>query len=364
MRWLIPLLTLLLVAGCSPSGEGDSGGTRDAGGSDVAAADAAASADVGRSESPTDSASPPPDTSAAPNASDAAMTDAVSPDAAPGPRPVYTDCFPSLLGQYAPDYDQFEPTIGRHCQGTDHQDIVGVERVVFLGDSVTAGTPPTRAPDFYRRRLGDAFESRFPGVEIANCSAFGARTDDLLIGQGQIPECFPEGGDTRTTLVIFTIGGNDILNWAQDALDVEAGRVEADAAAQLLDDAMAWFREPDRFPNGVHVIYANPFEFTDATGDLEACQFADLVGVSGNWISGAPVVIHFLERFMEIAVRHQVDMVFSMESFCGHGLHHDNPESQCYLGPDAEPWFDLTCIHPNTVGHAALTELFLSVVDE
>ncbi len=56
-----------------------------------------------------------------------------SPDAT-----VATRCFadiydPSIPG---PNYDQFSPTVGSHCFGTNQQDITGVERVVFLGDSV------------------------------------------------------------------------------------------------------------------------------------------------------------------------------------------------------------------------------------
>ena len=38
-----------------------------------------------------------------------------------------------------PNYDQFGPQVGSHCLGTNHQDIDKVERVVFLGDSVTVG---------------------------------------------------------------------------------------------------------------------------------------------------------------------------------------------------------------------------------
>ena len=53
------------------------------------------------------------------------------------------------------DYDQFSPTIGSHCAGTNHQDIAGVEHVGFFGDSITVGTPPTAADDWYRNRLGE-----------------------------------------------------------------------------------------------------------------------------------------------------------------------------------------------------------------
>lgn len=59
-----------------------------------------------------------------------------------------------------PNYDQFGPIIGSHCMGTNHQDITGVERVVFLGDSVTVGTPPTLSADYYRSKLAGAVAAR------------------------------------------------------------------------------------------------------------------------------------------------------------------------------------------------------------
>ena len=53
------------------------------------------------------------------------------------------NCFPGL-GDDAlrfPVYDDLGVVAGRHCSGTDHQDIQDIEKVVFLGDSITAGTP-------------------------------------------------------------------------------------------------------------------------------------------------------------------------------------------------------------------------------
>ncbi|NJK32083.1 MAG: hypothetical protein HC927_06510 [Deltaproteobacteria bacterium] len=43
-----------------------------------------------------------------------------------------------------PDYTGLDVIVGSHCLGTNHQDITDIERVVFLGDSVTVGTPPAR----------------------------------------------------------------------------------------------------------------------------------------------------------------------------------------------------------------------------
>jgi lysophospholipase L1-like esterase len=275
-------------------------------------------------------------------------------------------CFKSVSGLLGADYDQFHPTINSECSGTDHQDIKGVEHVVFLGDSVTVGTPPTPTEQFYRTLLSDSLRAKFGDIEITDCSRFGARNDDFLLGtDAEIPTCFPDGGDKRRTLTIFTMGGNDIASWAGDDLATEAATVEADKSAVLLDDAITWLKDPKRFPNGSYVVFGNPYEFTDGTGDLQSCPLASTAfGMTTNWIKGALAVAHFQERYMELAVKHQVDMVFMLETFCGHGYHSDDPSTQCYRGPDAPRWFDLTCIHPNPEGHAVLADLFLSVVNE
>ena len=71
---------------------------------------------------------------------------------------------------------------------------------------------------------------------------------------------------------------------------------------------------------------------------------------------------------MRIAVDHQVDMIWTLEAFCGHGYKaagaNPDPENQCYLGPDAELYYDETCVHPSEAGHYALFEMYRGVVEE
>jgi hypothetical protein len=59
--------------------------------------------------------------------------------------PLAERCFAGVgdPSQGLPQYDTFGPEVPRHCMGTDHQDIADLDRVVFLGDSITTGTPPT-----------------------------------------------------------------------------------------------------------------------------------------------------------------------------------------------------------------------------
>jgi lysophospholipase L1-like esterase len=294
---------------------------------------------------------------------------------------------PSMM----PDYDQYGPTIGADCLGTAHQRIDGIERVVFLGDSITVGTPPWSNEELYRSLVADALAARFSleppswqwksydifggtsGVQtsgaFSSCAYWGARTDDFLREGGQIENCFPDSEMDKRTLVIITMGGNDIFKIAERGIEgatVEELWDQTRQFVQYMRDAVEWFRTPGRFPNGVYVVFANIYEYTDGTGDLSSCPAAALAGLVGEWENPealSSMLIWADEQFLALAVETGTDMVFMLEEFCGHGYRNTDPQVECYRGPDAERWFDLTCIHPNPLGHAALAEMFLSVVD-
>lgn len=408
------------------------GGADDA---DAVAVDTSTAPDLGEADTETsdvlDTAEAPPD-AVADDAADADVNeasdvddagddvgDAGEPDAEPDADvpavPIGELCFSEILdpsGQtVGPEYDAMAPTVGAHCLGTDHQEIVGVERVVVLGDSVSQGTPnlahllPTDNAHFWRNLLAEWLADRFDldrgdaiswgfwksynpidgtaGLRQAgdfhNCSKWGARNDDLLEGGAQIPKCFPDGGSAERTLVVFTMGGNDVAAITRhggeaDEAEVAAGYptawAMAHSAVDYLRDGVAWLTDPARFPNGSYVIFANPFEFTDGTGEVGACPVAGLAGLE-EWAQPevqAEIVIWMLERYMEIAVAHGVDLVWMLEHFCGHGWVATGPSAdtsaRCYRGPDAERWFDETCIHPNAAGHQAIYEMFRAVVEE
>jgi lysophospholipase L1-like esterase len=323
-------------------------------------------------------------------------------DAAPAPNDAGNDneglrrCFGDPGGTEGPNYALFDPVIGEHCAGTNHQEIEGVEQVVFLGDSVTVGTPPTPAEQFFRSRLAQRLVRRFNlegpaevlgqrpweipdmqgGVlqpfsgDFASCAKWGGRTDDL---QTQLAQCFPSGGSNKRTLIVFTMGGNDVAAITKAG---QPGGNGVEYAAELtertirhLRQAFTWIKEPQRFPNGVYVVFANPFEFTDATGRTDTCPAAAAAGFNEPWEDPSLLegqVIWLLEQYMALAVEFDFDLVFMMEQFCGHGFAATGAQadlsSPCYLGPDAERWFDPTCIHPNPVGHGALSTFFEQVI--
>lgn len=353
-------------AGSTSDGGADAGTPADAGSDDAGAVDAGSIDDGGSPDAGTD-AGPPPLTAA--------------------------DCFSGIqTAGSGPDidYDQFGPTIGTHCYGTDHQDIENIERVVFLGDSITVGTPPTDTNDYYRNKLADLLTpvfglappdlfwkmaDPFSGTSVtrdsgdfSNCSEWGARTDDLVRDSTQVEDCFPVGERNKNTLVIFTVGGNDIASLTENGPDrTEQENWNAvEEFVQLLRDAIWWIKEPGRFPNGVSVIFSNLYEFTDGTGDIESCPAAGMAGFT-SWQDPdllADLVIWANEQYMSIAVETGTDMIFALEAFCGHGFRAGDASARCFRGLDAETWFDFTCIHPNPTGHQALADMFNAIVDE
>ncbi|MGZ3418785.1 MAG: hypothetical protein ACXVEE_13015 [Polyangiales bacterium] len=310
-----------------------------------------------------------------------------------------------------PDYDKYHPVIGSHCLGTNHQDIKGVEQVVFLGDSVTVCTPNTKHPlptdnaHCYRNQLAESLATKFSLDEgnaldwgfwksydatsglggkmwsgvFGDCSKWGARTDDFLGGGGQLGNCFPTGKSDKKTLFVFTMGGNDISALTKMGASASDAEVAAgyptvwDAAKNVikdLEDAVVWMQDPARFPKGSYVVMGNPYEFTDATGDVGSCPAAGLAGFK-DWKkpeAQVDIVVWILENYMRIAVEKKVDLIFTLEKFCGHGYVATKattpPPGACWLGPKAELWFDETCIHPSDPGHAEISKMFTAVVNE
>lgn len=285
--------------------------------------------------------------------------------------PLREKCFEGVGddSQNLPEYDEFGVVVPRHCSGTDHQDIADVQRVVFLGDSITTGTPPTPENDFYRNVLTRDLERKFGELQVDDCSAFGARTDDLLLEpHQQIHTCFPEP-EPKTTLVVMTMGGNDAFAFAEDYRDGatdEAVLADVDHAADLMDDAVRWFRdnEADRFPGGVFVMFGNVYEYTDTEGDMASCPGAEFFGFEGTIPGMRDAYVRLNERFVQTAAETGTDVIFMLERFCGHGFHAGEEANECFRGADAQVWFDGTCIHPNPVGHEVIASMFMDVVNE
>ncbi|MGM0559386.1 MAG: SGNH/GDSL hydrolase family protein [Myxococcota bacterium] len=292
--------------------------------------------------------------------SDAADATEDPEDTGDGEPKTYEQCYPELVGALGLNYSDQGATIGSHCQGTDQQDISGVERVVFLGDSITAGSGASSTTN-YRALLGGELEAQFGSdIQIDNCSTGGAVNADLL--DRQIPECFPEPAQSNT-LVIITSGGNDIVRTAVDTPDVETGKAAVDELVVDLKAALDYFANEENFPGGVSVVYANVYEYTDATGNLDSCRLAAVAGLSGQWDEGLEIYGYLESEYMRLAVERGFDMLFLEEMFCGHGWNRDDEAGPCYENR-GELWMSSDCIHPNEAGHAAIADGFMSVITE
>jgi hypothetical protein len=275
-------------------------------------------------------------------------------------------CLKSLLPAtatttYSIDYDQFHPAINADCSGTQHQHITGIEKVVYLGDSVTVGTPPTPLDQFYRVTLSSSLMTKFGAVESVNCAQLGATTVDLLGGMKEIPSCFPSGVEPKKTLIVMTMGSNNLQDWALQKPTVANAIVSADQAASEMRAAITWLKDPAHFPNGSYVLFGNAYEYTDGTGDLDSCPLATISNLSGNVGYLMPAISHLEEQFMKVAVDTNTDLMFMLEHFCGHGYHNTDPSAPCYRGPGIERWFDVSCLHPTPTGHGKIAGLFFDI---
>lgn len=311
-------------------------------------------------------------------------------------------CFADILSPV--DYTSSGATLNATCTGTNHQDISGIERVVFVGDSVTAGAPIpvdwsswelTDASEWYRNVLADELVARW-GLEapdwfwqnvdltsgeswtkesgdFANCSKWGARADDLHSDNTQLDDCLPEASRGEHNLVIMTIGGNDLYNLLDHVknqdVDEATMRTEWDSALSDLSDAMHWLKDdPTMFPGGIDVIVADLFDVTDATSaaDIADCPGAQAVGLDVPLVDPltAELTIQWQEAVLQVAVETDIDVAFMGETFCGHGYNWDDATGRCYRGGDSDVYFDASCEHPTQYGHAAIANTMLGVIDE
>ncbi len=304
---------------------------------------------------------------------DAGGTDAATPDAAGAdvgtdtaidtgadtevPLEGYAACYPEFPESVGVDIDPLGVTVGDHCLGTAHQDFDGIERVVFLGDSITAGAGGAGG-NAYRDLLTTWLQDTYPDVVVDDCSRGGAVNGDLL--DSQIPSCFAEP-ESRRTLVVFTSGGNDVVGLAFEKAPLDQAAPVIDGIVDELRDALAWLTDPANTPGGVRIVYANVYEFTDATGVMDSCPLAGLAGLTGTWEDGVAAYARLETGYAQAALDFGVDVMFLEELFCGHGYARDNPDSPCHERA-GDLWIGPDCIHPNVAGHAAIADAFQTII--
>lgn len=234
-----------------------------------------------------------------------------------------------------------------------------LDRVVFLGDSITFGYGINTTDNQYKNLLvenndrrwpdftGDDLTGRFGAPEVLDASRNGAETDDLV---GQIDTLRSQGTDGHTA-VFVTIGGNDLVGalTTPGALDSIGATVEANIA-EAVDELQALY--PDS-----SVLFTNVYEPTDGEGQTNAC----FMGLTVE--AAEPALQDTNGRLLALAKDREFAYVDLRGHFLGHGHNHARETIEAYDSDDPTLWLQDDCIHPNARGHHELRRLFLAALD-
>lgn len=241
-----------------------------------------------------------------------------------------------------------------------------VTRIVFLGDSITAGAGVFSPSADYASLLvdnvdatwpdhaGNDLTTRFGTLEVIDVSRGQATTEDVLNVQLPSLEAQLTGDPGGATLVVGTIGGNDLID-----LIFNIGQAEQEAAriADNVAAIAAWFDDPVRFPGPTYVYLTNIYEPTDGTGQADECFYSIDVGFL------EPVLEDINGRTLASARTDGWSWVDLHGHFLGHGHNHDDPGVATYHAEDPTLWLANDCIHPNGRGHHEVRRLFLAAID-
>jgi lysophospholipase L1-like esterase len=236
-------------------------------------------------------------------------------------------------------------------------------RVVFFGDSITAGYGISDPGDVYtalmlanrdRRwpdQVGDDLAARFPALDdVLDVSVPGATTGTVVADQ--LPDVEAAWGPVveGEVLVVGTIGGNDLTEAIFNGRDLDQA---TDDVLANLETITRFFHDPVRFPGGAHVAITNVYEPSDGAGQVDECFFGlDLSGV-------IPAFDGLIDDSRAQAERDGWAWVDLRGHFRGHGFHFDD-EGDWYEPEDPTLWFQADCIHPNERGHHEIRRLFMA----
>jgi hypothetical protein len=236
-----------------------------------------------------------------------------------------------------------------------------VARVVFVGDSITAGTGATNRNLPYTKLLREndddtwptATELDFTGIygeepEVIDEALGGATTASLVTKQ--LPHVTEALGDTVSgvTAVVVTIAGNDV-----QALIAQPSKTEetAEKIVANLSDFYDYFEDPVRFPDGSVIFLANVYEPSDGVGQYDDCFY----GL--NLVEVLESLDYINEATLAQAKERNVAWIDMRGHFLGHGFYAEDTENPYHHPDDPSVWFDDDCIHPNDRGHHEIRRL-------
>lgn len=241
-------------------------------------------------------------------------------------------------------------------------------RAIFLGDSITAGIGASSRGLAYRDLLldnaaetwpeADDLRAQWPGLDVVDVSFGGATTSTLLSRQiPRLEEQLP-GPVQGESIVVFTIGGND-MQGAMVQL-VTDGQIAADAiVATLIDNLTATldhFADRERYPDGVTVWFTNVYDPTDDVGQADEC----FLGLDINPLREA--LFPGNDAMRQLAEQRGVAVLDLYSRFQGHGVYHYDRENPSYNADDPSRWFAPDCIHPNDRGHHEIRRMFVDAI--
>jgi len=241
-------------------------------------------------------------------------------------------------------------------------------RAIYLGDSITSGIGASRADLAYRDLLLDNapdawpqerdLRAVWPGIERVDVSFPGATSSTMLTRQ--IPRLLEQlpGPVQGESVVIFTIGGND-MQGAMVQL-VTAGEIAAEAIVGTLIDNLTetldHFADRERYPDGVTIYFTNVYDPTDDVGQADEC----FLGLDINPLREALFPGNAAMR--ALAEQRGVAMLDMYSRFQGHGVYHFDRENLSYNADDPTRWFADDCIHPNDRGHHEIRRMIADAV--
>lgn len=250
---------------------------------------------------------------------------------------------------------------------------VAPTRVIYLGDSITAGVGASDESLRYTSLLAEDsssdwsdwadydLETLFGPLEVVDVSVPGATTTSLK--NDQLPDLTTQIGDVASgeTVVVITIGGNDMQRAMLPMLrasDKDAAyEKEIGPVIENLGIIADYFQDSVRFPDGAKLFVTNVYEPTDGQGQAGTCFF----GVDIR------TVLPYLERanreMRELGEERGFSVVDLRGHFKGHGHRHDKTDMEPYDAADPTLWLDPDCIHPNDRGHHEIRRLFITAID-
>lgn len=176
-------------------------------------------------------------------------------------------------------------------------------------------------PDFEGRDL----RSRNPELRFENRALTGSRVPDVL----EVLRALK--GENTSTLVVLSVGGNDLLQGFAEGRPVPDVLKEISAnLTQVLN------RLKVTFPK-LTLRLLNAYDPTDGTGTFQ----------SGRTLPQGPQALAEFNRML--AEKAGPDLVDIHHHFLGHGLRHKDPTFESYCAEDPSGWFKMD-IEPNNRG--------------